>query len=63
MISTTYIAVAVNILSFVLPKFGITLGSSEITTTVQTLITIGSGLWIMFRRHKLGDITAFGSYR
>jgi len=58
--SQTYIAVIVNVLSFLLPHFGITIGSEELTTTIQTIIILVSGLWILIRRKKVGDVSALG---
>lgn len=60
MISTTYIAVIVNVLSFLLPKVGITVGSEELTTTLQTLITLASGLWILKERYAKGGVSVMG---
>lgn len=58
--STTYIAVIVNILSVLLPKIGVEIGTDSLTTTVQTVITIATGLWILFKRYQQGDITPLG---
>lgn len=63
MISSTYIAVIVNFASMVLPKLGVTIGSEQLTTTVQTLVAIASGLWVLVQRYKRGDVTLFGSYK
>lgn len=59
--SSTYIAVIVNILSVTLPKIGVEIGSENLTTTIQTLIALVSGVWVMIQRYRLGGITAFGS--
>lgn len=63
MISSTYIAVIVNFASMVLPKLGVTIGSEQLTTTIQTLVAIASGLWVLVQRYKRGDVTLFGSYK
>ena len=60
MYSTTYLAVIVNILSVLLPKVGITVGTEELTTTIQTIVAIFTGLWIMIQRYKRGDINVAG---
>ena len=60
MISTTYASATIAILAQVLPMLGIEVGSAELTTTLQTLITIGAGLWIMKERLKRGDLNVFG---
>ena len=59
--STTYTAVILNILSFILPKIGIEVGSEAVTTTVQTIVTIATGIWILVERYKKGGITIFGT--
>lgn len=58
--SQTYIAVAVNVLTIVLPRLGIELGSEELTTTIQTVVAIVTGIWILLRRYRQGDITIAG---
>ena len=58
--STTYLAVIVNILSVLLPKVGITVGTEELTTTIQTIVAIFTGMWIMIQRYKRGDINVAG---
>lgn len=60
MYSTTYVAVIVNILSMLLPKIGVTIGTEQLTSTLQVLVAIGSGLWVLIQRHKQGDITVAG---
>ena len=54
--STTIVSVIVMLLATFLPKFGITLGNDELTTTVTSLLVLGSGLWIWIRRYQAGDI-------
>lgn len=58
--STTIAAVVLNLLATVLPWLGISVGSAELTTTVQTLILLGSGVWIWYRRVQVGDVNAAG---
>lgn len=58
--STTIIAVIVQLLSLGLPKLGITVGSEELTGTLQTIVLIGSGLWIWYRRTQKGDVSGLG---
>lgn len=61
MFSQTYIAALVGLLVQVLPLLGITVGSDALTTTMQTIVAIVTGLWIIFRRYSKGDISAFGT--
>ena len=58
--STTYIAVIVNLLAQFLPKWGIALGTADLTTTVQTLLTLGTGVWILWRRYNHGGVGILG---
>lgn len=58
--SQTYIATAVLLVTNVLNLLGIDVGGEQMTTTLTTIITILSGLWIMWRRFRSGDINAFG---
>lgn len=59
-ISTTIVAVAVNLLSFVLPLLGLTIGNEALTTTVQTILVVCSGLWIYVQRVRRGDVNFAG---
>lgn len=58
--SQTIVAVAINLLSVILPKAGVTVGSEELTTTVTTIIAVVSALYIWVRRVKNGDVNALG---
>lgn len=65
--STTIAAVLINLLATLLPFIGVNAGSEQLTTTVQTLVAIGTGIYIWYRRTKMvavssgnGDVTAAG---
>ena len=58
--STTISAVIINLLAVLLPLAGITVGSDALTTTIQTVTAIATGLWIWKERVKKGDINKFG---
>jgi hypothetical protein len=58
--SQTIVAVLVNLLSIILPKLGLEIGSEALTTTITTLLAIGSGLFIYLRRYQVGDISIVG---
>lgn len=60
MYSQTYASVIVLLLAQVLPKLGVVIGTEELTTTVATVVTIVSGLWIAIRRYQAGDVSSFG---
>lgn len=61
--STTILAVIVQLLVVILPMFGITVGSEELTATAQTIIVITTGLWIWWQRLQRGDVKLFGGYK
>lgn len=44
----------------VLPHIGVSIGSDELTTTVQTLVAIVTGLWVLRERTKRGDVSPLG---
>lgn len=48
--SSQVVAVIVIILAQILPKMGITLSTEELTSTIQVIITLASGLWIWYQR-------------
>ena len=48
--STTIIAVLINILAQVLPWLGVDVGTEQLTTTIQTLVALGTGLYIWWQR-------------
>lgn len=56
--SSTIIAVLINVLVQVLPYLGVTAGTEQITTTVQTLAAIGTGVWIWYNRLHLTRVSS-----
>lgn len=61
MFAPSYVASAVAILVQVLSFLGITVGTEELSTTLTTLVTIGSGLFVMYRQLKTGRSTLGGT--
>ena len=59
--SQTISSVFVILLAQLLPKFGVNLGSAELTTTVQVLLTVGAALWVWVRRVQAGGVGVFGA--
>lgn len=59
--SKTIASVLVQLLVIVLPMMGITVGSEQLTATVQTLVIVISGLVIWFERLQRGDVSFFGA--
>lgn len=57
--STTYIAVIVNVLAMLFPSVEV----DALNITVQTLVTLVTGAWILYERFKRGDVTPFGAYK
>ena len=60
MYSGTYLSVIVIILAQLLPLIGVQVGSDELTTTIQTLVEIGAGIVILYKRWTRGDVGVFG---
>ena len=58
--SQIYVSAIVALLALFLPKIGVSIGSEELTTTVQTIVITVSAIWIMIRRKKLGGINVLG---
>jgi hypothetical protein len=58
--SNTIVAVILNLLATLLPLLGIQIGSDSLTTTIQTIVAIGTGLFIWYKRYQKGDITKIG---
>lgn len=60
-IAPSYIAAFVAVVVNVLALSGVTVGTEDLTTTVQTLITICSGLVVMYRQITEGRSTLGGT--
>ena len=58
--SLTIGMIMVNILAAILPYLGIQIGTEELTTTVQTLILVVTGVGAWYGRFRVGDVNAFG---
>ncbi len=48
--SSVYTAILINLLAQILPAIGVTAGTEQITSAVQLIVAIGTGLWIMYQR-------------
>lgn len=59
--SQTYVAAFISLLVVILPMFGIQVGSDQLTVTIQTIVVLVSQIWIMVRRHQVGDISVLGA--
>lgn len=58
--SQTISAVFIQLAIVILPMFGVRIGTDQLTSALQTIIVIASGLWIWIRRYQQGDVTVFG---
>lgn len=58
--SKTIISTVVIVLVAVLPYFGVTVGSEDLTTTIQTILTLVSGIVIWVERVRRGDVNVAG---
>ncbi len=58
--STTIVSVIVSLLAVILPKVGVNVGSEQLTSTIQTILVVASGLWIWVERVKRGDVSVLG---
>lgn len=58
--STTIGSVMAQLLVTILPWLGITIGSDQITTTIQTIVVVATGLLIWYQRYAKGDVNVVG---
>ena len=58
--SKTIVSVAVTLLATLLPKIGVDIGSAELTSTIQTLVVVVSGVIIWIERVRKGDVSPLG---
>ena len=48
--STQIISLIASFLAIYLPKWGVTIGSEELTATISNIVIVISGLWIYYQR-------------
>ncbi len=58
--STTILAVFINLLVTALPFAGINLPEESVVDAVQTIVAIVTGLWIWYQRTQRGDVGTLG---
>ena len=59
-VSLTISGLVISVLSFVLPKIGISVLESDLAITITTITVIIGGICIYVGRVRQGDITIFG---
>lgn len=59
-IAPSYLAGVVVVLVQLLSFLGINIGSAELTTTIETLLTLGAGLVVIYRQLTQGRSTLSG---
>ena len=58
--STTISGVLLQLAAVILPMLGISIGTDELTSAIQTIVVIATGLWIWYERVKKGGVNWFG---
>lgn len=61
--STTISAIAIQLAVVLLPAFGVTVGTEQLTGAIQTITVIATGLWVWYQRWMRGDVKWFGGYK
>ena len=59
--STTIGSVLLQFAAILLPMLGIDVGTEQLTTTIQTLVIVLTGVWIWYERVKKGGVNWFGA--
>jgi hypothetical protein len=59
--SQTYISALVILITTIASLFNVKIVSEDITKIIEAVLILGSGLWILYRRYKQGDITIVGT--
>ena len=59
--STIYSTSVVIILATILPQFGIKVSTEELTNLIQAIVVVAGGLFIMYKRYKMGGVTVVGT--
>lgn len=60
--STTIMALMVNLLGTVLPYIGLSnITGEQLTTTLNVLLAVGSAVYLWLKRYNQGDITPVGA--
>lgn len=59
--STTIASVFILLASQLFPLIGIEIGSEELTNLVSTIVAIGTGIYLWYKRVKVGDVKVSGA--
>lgn len=55
--SSTIVAVIVNLLAVLLPYIGVDFDSEKVNSSIQTLVALVTGIWIWYQRTQMRKIT------
>lgn len=58
--SKTYIGIIVSLLAIYLPKWGLEIGSADLTTTVSVIFQLGGAILAFYGRYSLGGVNLAG---
>lgn len=58
--SQIVLATIINLLVTGLPLIGVQVGTDQLTNTIQTIVAIGTGIWIWARRVRANDVNTLG---
>lgn len=58
--SQTIASVMIQLLTIILPIMGVRVGSDQLTSAIQTVIVVITGIYIWIRRVQQKDVTALG---
>ena len=58
--STTIIATICSLLAVLLPSIGVNVGTEELTSAIQTIVVVASGIWVWIERVRRGDVNVIG---
>jgi len=61
--STTVVLLIAQLLVVILPVFGVQVDNASVTNSLQTIVTIVTGLWVWYLHVKQGGLTFFGGIK
>jgi hypothetical protein len=58
--SQIFVSGFIIVLAQLVDFFGLPFTSDQVSTIASFLVSLGAAIWIMYRRHQVGDINAAG---